>query len=569
MHGLVAILRFALKPLPFRGGVGGRACQQTLRQTDRPHPNPSPEGEGLKKFVLGSLALSLTSPALAQTIVTSAEPEAVSLTVYRGQKYNNAPIDKNWPTGYALITEIRTVTIPAGESVVRFEGVAEGMFPESAIVTGLPKGVKEKNRDARLLSPQGLVDAYLKRQVTLTRTGKATGVVRTQEAFITAGPYGGVILQTAEGYEALHCTGLPERMGYGGIPANLSAKPTLSVITNSDNAVTAKLTLTYMAAGFDWQANYVAQVQERDATGKGKVDMFAWLTLANGGNQSFINANTMAIAGEPNRVRRGAQARPTGGALNIQCWPQQRTHQVPYRPGYKPEAISLSLDSRIDLYALPTTENITVTGSRIRAAYITAPVAVVVAEQEDLGDLKLYRIPEPVTVNAKGQKQVAMLVKPGASFEHYYAANVDNFGEGSRPMAFMLRSENRVEKGLGLPMPQGQVIIFEDSRYGPLLTGESSLIDRAVGDEIEMRVGNSSDVRISITRISEKSKKQRWKLEVTNARNSPVNIEVEIPYQLRGRPDNIQKIDGMPTWKTTLPANGDATLFYEVKLEKS
>ena len=118
------------------------------------------------------------TPTFAQTIITSPEPEAVSLTVYRGQKYGNAPIDKNWPTGYALITETRTVTIPAGESVVRFEGVAEGMFPESAIVTGLPKGVKEKNRDARLLSPQGLVDAYLKRAVTLTRTSRATGAVR-------------------------------------------------------------------------------------------------------------------------------------------------------------------------------------------------------------------------------------------------------------------------------------------------------------------------------------------------------------------------------------------------------
>jgi hypothetical protein len=427
----------------------------------------------------------IATPTLAQTITTSPEPEAVSLTVYRGQKYGNAPIDPNWPTGYALVTETRTVTIPAGESVVRFEGVAEGMFPESAIVTGLPKGVKEKNRDARLLSPQGLVDAYLKRAVTLTRTSKATGAVRSQEAFITAGPGGGVILQTAEGYEALHCTGLPERMGYSGVPANLSAKPTLSVITNSDTAVTAKLTLTYMAAGFDWQANYIAQVQERGADGKGKVDMFAWLTLANGGNQSFVNANTMAIAGEPNRVARGAQPRPTGGALNIQCWPQQRTHQVPYRLGYDPNVYAPPpAPMAMASYDEADGENIIVTAQkRSRGmAEMAAPVAVVVAEQEDLGDLKLYRIPEPVTVNAKGQKQVAMLVKPGAAFEHYYAANIDNFSEDSQPMAFMLRSENKTEKGLGLPMPQGQVMIFEDSKYGPLITGESALADRAIGE---------------------------------------------------------------------------------------
>jgi hypothetical protein len=49
-----------------------------------------------------------------------------------------------------------------------------------------------------------------------------------------------------------------------------------------------------MASGFDWQANYVAQTKPQDdgTVGKGKIDVFAWLTLANGGNQSFFNANS-------------------------------------------------------------------------------------------------------------------------------------------------------------------------------------------------------------------------------------------------------------------------------------
>ena len=354
------------------------------------------------------------------------------------------------------------------------------------------------------------------------------------------------------------------------MPANLSAKPTLSVITQADKPTTAKLTLTYMAAGFDWQANYVAQVQERGLDGKGKVDMFAWLTLANGGNQSFANANTMAIAGEPNRVQRGAQARPTGGPLNLKCWPMQRTHQVPYRPGFYPAAPP---PPPPPTYTAPPImemdgENIIVTAGRMRAEKSISPVAVVVAEQEDLGDLKLYRIPEPVTVNAKGQKQVAMLVKPGAAFEHYYAANVDNYYGESQPMTLMLRGENKTEKGLGLPMPQGQVMIFENSSYGPLLAGQSTLADRAIGEEVEMTVGQSSDVRMQVTRMSEKGDRQRWKVEITNARSSPVNVEVEIPYELRGKPKHIPKIDGVPTWKATVAANGEAVLYYEVKLER-
>ena len=513
-------------------------------------------------------------PVAAQSVTVSDTPENVSLTVYRATGRGDQPINANWPAGYALITETRTVNIPAGDAVIRFEGVAEGMFPESAIVTGLPSGVREKNRDARLLSAQGLVDAYLKRAVTLTRTDRTTGKVRTQEAFITAGPSGGVVLQTSEGYEALRCTGLPERMSFGGVPAGLSAKPTLSVLTSSAVATTAKLTLTYMSAGFDWQANYVAQVQKpslggKDANGKGKVDMFAWLTLANGGNQSFLNANTMAVAGEPNRAQRGEQPRPTGGPLHLECWGNQTTSDVPFRLGYDPNGSSYGIPSPPPPSPMMAdgmvAQDIVVTASR-REKSAMAPVAVVVAEQEDLGDLKLYRIPERVTVNAKGQKQVAMLVKPGAAFEHYYAANVENYNDNSAPMDIMLRGENKTEKGLGLPMPSGQVMIFEDSKYGPLLAGQSSLKDRAIGEDVEIRVGQSSDVRMKVTQLSETSKRQQYTVEISNARNSAVNIEVEIPFELKGKSAAITKIDGVPTWKVTVPANGERSLSYEVKL---
>ncbi len=51
-------------PLPFRGGVGGGVCPDSEGSPDKPHPNPSPEGEGLKTLNLfgytgvGTLALS-------------------------------------------------------------------------------------------------------------------------------------------------------------------------------------------------------------------------------------------------------------------------------------------------------------------------------------------------------------------------------------------------------------------------------------------------------------------------------------------------------------------------------
>jgi hypothetical protein len=159
-------------------------------------------------------------------------------------------------------------------------------------------------------------------------------------------------------------------------------------------------------------------------------------------------------------------------------------------------------------------------------------------------------------------------VKPNAAFERLYVANVNEVGDGgSQPMAIMLRSENRKEKGLGLPMPSGQIMVFEDSNYGPLLAGQASLTDRAVGDDVEMRVGTSSDVRVVKTLISQNRRKQIYKIDVSNARNEAVNVEIEIPHELGSKPKNVTKIDGVPTWKATVPANGDASFHYELKPE--
>ena len=281
------------------------------------------------------LLLMLCLPSLAhargQTVapvtVTSTDVSDVAVTIYRDPYRDAGMMRAGWPGGYALITETRTITLPRGESQLRFENVAEGLLPETAIVTGLPSGVREKNRDARLISPAGLVDAYLKRRVLIRRTDPATGRVREQSAIIQSGPDGGVLIRTDEGFEALRCSGLPERMIYSGVSDTLSARPTLSILTRSDRAVTATIQLTYMAQGFDWSANYVGNM----APDGRKMGLFAWLTVANGGQQSFRDARLQVIAGKPNKRPNAPPPPPPASALNLECWPVDTTSTHPRR----------------------------------------------------------------------------------------------------------------------------------------------------------------------------------------------------------------------------------------------
>jgi hypothetical protein len=174
------------------------------------------------------LLLLAATPAGAQQVVTSAAPDRVAVTLYRDPHRNaEEGMNPQWLNGFALVSETRQVTLPAGEAELRFEGVAGGIVPQSAIVAGLPDGIVERNRDAYLLSPESLLDRSLGRRVHLRRTAPATGAVTEEDAVIRTGADGAVVLQTAAGFEALRCTGLPETPVYEGVPSGLSARPTL------------------------------------------------------------------------------------------------------------------------------------------------------------------------------------------------------------------------------------------------------------------------------------------------------------------------------------------------------
>ncbi len=182
------------------------ARRSSLPRSTRVTEGPVSRLRGLLLWI-GALA----APASAQNVATSPAPDRVAVTVYRDPNRPAAQRPElQWLQGFALISETRHVTLPAGESELRFEGVAGGIIPQTAIVTGLPDGIVERNRDAYLLSPGTLLDRSLGRRVHLRRTSRASGAVREQDAVIRSGNDGGVVLQTEEGFEARVAPGLPK-----------------------------------------------------------------------------------------------------------------------------------------------------------------------------------------------------------------------------------------------------------------------------------------------------------------------------------------------------------------------
>ncbi len=514
----------------------------------------------------------LLAPQMASAgPVAASAPDNVAVTVYRDPYRGAGAMDRRWPRGYAFITETRTLRLPAGESVIRFEGVAEGMLPESAIVTGFPRGVREKNRDARLISPSGLVDAFLKRRVMLSRTNRATGRVTRQEAVIQAGPNGGVLVESAQGVEALGCSGLPERMIYPGIPGDLSAKPTLSVLATSDRAVTATVTLSYLAQGFDWQANYVARMAD---DGK-SFGLFAWLTVANGGISGFPDSQLQVVAGQPRRQAAAPPLAQRDPALHLRCWPLDITSTHPRLVwGRLPWPLDGSQWEAISVDAFDS--DLIVTAGKVRRSPGVmamsapppppSPPPPVMAEQEDLGDLKLYRVPVRVNVAAQSQKQVAMLEQSTAQFDRIYSAYLGSGSTRPSQLGIHLRSRNIKDRGLGLPLPAGMLALFEAVAENSLLAGELVFADKAVGEEVDLLIGTSPDVQWTLTQGFHNGERQVWRADVSNARPVPVRVEIIVPGDLVNRAPDIERGPGGWRLPLTVPAQDRTSLEFTVKL---
>ena len=520
-------------------------------------------------LLLWVAALLAPAPLFAQAsapIAVSAKIDDAAVTVYRAPSRGGGPIDPNWPQGFAFITETRTVTLPAGTSVLRFEGVAEGLLPETAVVSGLPDGVVEKNRDARLLSPAGLVDAYLKRSVTLRRTSFATGKVVEQDAVIQSGPNGGVIVQTAAGVEALACSGLPERMLYPRVPKDLSAKPTLSVLVESKAARTMKVQLLYLAEGFDWAANYVA---DRGTDGK-TLGLTGWITVANGGVTSFPGAQLNVIAGRLNKMYSPPLPRSTPGPLVLKCWPMDitSTHPLWELPPIIEFEQSFDEDAAAEVVVTARRRG---GFSRAMAAPVSAPAPPPPPPPppaEDLGDLKFYRIPFRVDVSAKGQKQVALLAKDRVAVEQLYAGTLYAGNEAPQQLTMRLRVQNRESDGLGLALPAGMVTVFEMIGGRRLLVGEARIGDKAKDERVDYDIGPSPAVQFRAVMRNEPDPDFRlFQATLTNARPFDVEVEVLIPFALDPTPEGWERRGSSWVWRVRVPANDSVVQTFRRKVK--
>jgi hypothetical protein len=530
-------------------------------------------------IVHGAAAERGTAAERGAAEVLAEPPSDLIVTVYRAPYRNTGSIELNYLNGFALVTETRLVRLPAGLSRVRFEGVADGIEPSSALITGLPGRVIEKNRDARLLSPSALIASAVGKPVELLRTNRKTGTTQRLPGTILSDAEGGVVFKTEEGIEALRCSGLAETFSFEPL-SGLSARPTLSVEVQVPSAVTRQVTLSYLARGFDWAADYTATLSRDDK----HLDLGAWVTLANSNGVGFPGAHVQVVAGKVNRVNGEVEPIDVGGPILAQCWPRGSTSDQQPPMFLREEAGDrmFKMSARAGLMpAAASLQEVIVTGAKK-------------VQQEQLGDLKLYRVPERTTLASRQSKQVRLMDQSGVPINTVYDAEATTYrgpGSGGGPESSaahrLLRTKNTAANHLGLPLPSGSVAVFGPYNGERLLQHESGLRDIAVDEEVEIDMGESADVQVSATReqarvdsthatllplvpgVALRSVKvdEVERVEISNARAAEIDFELRLSLPAGAR---IVRADhplgtknGRPIFRLKVPANQTVTVRFQ------
>ena len=178
-------------------------------------------------WVIAGLVLSFSAIA-EETSSTLQDQQNVAVTIYNDN--------------LALVKDQRKIQFGGGPSSLAFRDVSAQIRPETALLRSLTSpgklAVIEQNFDFDLLTPQKLLEKYVGKTVGVIKTNPATGAETNEQAQVLAAN-NGVVLKMGDRIE----TGVPGRIVYSDVPANLRDRPTLVMSLNNAGATQQEVEL--------------------------------------------------------------------------------------------------------------------------------------------------------------------------------------------------------------------------------------------------------------------------------------------------------------------------------------
>jgi hypothetical protein len=389
----------------------------------------------------------------------------------------------------ALVRDVRQLALPGGAFHLKFMDIAATVNPATVHFRSLTDpeklGVIEQNYEYDLLEPAKLLHKYVGKEVTLVRSYMDNGSTKHEEIKATLlsdnnGPVwkiGNDIVTGvySEGYR------FPE------VPANLYERPTLLMSLENSGARKQQIEASYLATNLSWNADYVLTVARDDKA----ADLDGWVTLANSSGTAFHNARLQLVAGDLNRVLQG-------GVIS----------------GVAKEMV------------------------------MNRAAAAPQFQQENFSEYHLYTLGRRTSVEDKETKQISLLQGSGVPVEKIFVVNGQNFyyhnqqNPGSPlkdPVMVFYKFKNEEKAGLGMPLPAGNVRVYQiDSKDGVLFVGEDRIDHTPKDENVTVHIGNAFDVvserkQTDYKRIDTHVWEMEFEITLRNHKDTPITVQVNEP----------------------------------------
>ena len=460
-----------------------------------------------------SLAALLLAPCLAaaEQNATLGDQTGVAVTIYNQD--------------LALVRDVRTLTLSAGENDVAFVDVSGHIQPQTALLKSSAGklDVLEQNFDFDLLTPAKLLEKSVGRMVRVIVTNPETGRETVEQAKVLS-VADGVVLQIGDRIE----TSTPGRIVFAEIPPDLRSRPTLVTKIASDTAGKLPVELDYLTGGLSWSADYVAELSPDESS----IELKGWVTLTNSSGTTYRNALLQLVAGNVNRVQ---------GALTDQM--------------------------------------------KMKSDLVVAEAAVKPMQEQALFEYHLYTLGRPTTIADNQTKQVELLtghdipVVKEYRFEDVAESFNEQMGEAPRVNATVRLAFTNDEKSrMGMPLPGGIMRVYKADNAGQaIFVGEDSIDHTPKNETVKLSLGQAFDVtargkQTDFEDLGSDLYESAYEIEFKNAKSQPVTVTLaqSMPgdWKLVRESQAHEKPDASTAlWHITIPAEGSAKLTYRVRVK--
>jgi hypothetical protein len=430
----------------------------------------------------------------------------------------------------ALIRDVRQISLPTGTFRLKLMDIAATVNPATVHFRSLTDpeklGVIEQNYEYDLLEPAKLLHKYVGKEVTLVRSYQENGTTKRDEVKATLladnnGPVWKIGNDIVTGMYS-------ESYRFPEVPANLFDRPTLLMSLENSGTRKQQIETSYLAGNLSWNADYVLTVARDDKA----ADLDGWVTLANNSGTAFHNARLQLVAGDLNRL---PESRARRDAMN---------EMVLQKAAAAPQF-----------------------------------------QQESFSEYHLYTLGRKTSVEDKETKQISLLQGSGVPTEKIFVVNGQNFyyhnqqnpGQPLKdPVMVYYKFKNDEKAGLGIPLPAGNVRVYQkDSRGGILFIGEDRIDHTPKDENVTVHIGNAFDVvserkQTDYKRIDTHTWEMEFEITLRNHKDSAIVVEVNEPIggdwrMLSSTYDYTKTSAWAAQFKVPVAKNGTSVLKYRIQ----